>query len=213
MRTRILSPLACLLIAVVSGACGYLLCLIRTAEVAVSRKEFWGTLYAEAEQGDPNAMAQLGALYRDGAYGKGKDHVAASSWYLMAERSGYVGAEYNLGELYATGGDGLKRDYGEAAKWYLVAAHRGDADSQFKIAAMYERGEGPEKSYAAALFWLLLAIDYSEGPHAKYHDTRVFNKEERLSSLKAHLTPEQIAAIEKRVKDWKPTVASDKKKL
>jgi len=67
---------------------------------------------------------------------------------------------------------------------------------------MYEGYErGVKLDYAEAYFWLSLAVKSSKAPESTA---------EKRDEAANNLTPEQIAAIDKRVKKWKPSPAPSK---
>lgn len=83
-----------------------------------------------AEQGDPDAQARLGDLYRKGE-GTPENYTEAVRWYRLAAAQGYLLAQVNLGTMYALG-EGAPENYVEAYKWWALAAARGDAKAKQK---------------------------------------------------------------------------------
>jgi len=82
------------------------------------------------------------------------------------------------------------------------SAEAGDADAQFYLGGMYFTGNGTQRNYEEAYFWHSLAANSGES-------------KEELVALRRYLSAEKVAAIEKRVADWKPTpapAAEEKKK-
>ena len=78
-----------------------------------------------AENGDANAMYELGALYHNGR-GTEQDFKEAMKWYRKAADMGNVWAMLNVGLMYFEGW-GVKKDYDEAMKWYRKAMRTGIA--------------------------------------------------------------------------------------
>ena len=76
-------------------------------------------------------------------------------------------------------------------KHWQSLAEQGDVAAQDRIGWMYENGIGVKQSYTEAYFWLFLARRYRGGAEAA-----------------KYLTPEQIAAVKKRLEEWKPTPAA-----
>jgi hypothetical protein len=142
-----------------------------------------------ADQGNAYAENQLGALYEHGN-GVNHDYIDALKWYQRAAEQGYSKAQANIGRLYYNG-DGVEQDSAEAFKWYLKAADQGDADAQYKIGLMYLKGQGTNRSYEESYFWYSLYAQTGES--RKYAD-----------AVAAFLKADRIAAVEKRVAEWKP---------
>jgi TPR repeat protein len=90
-----------------------------------------------AEQGNPSAQINLGAMYAEGR-GIDQDFQAALTWYLKAAQQGETLAYYNLGVMYVEG-QGVPRNFQEALTWYRQAAIHGHAQAQFNLGLMYEQ--------------------------------------------------------------------------
>jgi hypothetical protein len=81
-------------------------------------------LYEKAvAQGDPNAMFNLGVLYRDGQ-GVVRSYSKAAELYTMAAEKGQVEAMIALGVLYFQG-QGIDQSNGVAREWWTKAADEG----------------------------------------------------------------------------------------
>ena len=82
----------------------------------------------KADQGDPDAMTNIGVLYQ---YGLGipRSMKKAAAMYERAAQLGFVTAQYDLGNLYYDG-NGVDRDRKQAARWYTAAAQGGSAKAQ-----------------------------------------------------------------------------------
>ena len=110
------------------------------------------TWYQKAvEQGDRNAMRNLGVLYRDGA-GVPKDPAQAMNWFRKAAELGDVGALYCIGNLYSDG-IGVAKDEVAAVDWYRKGAAEGDKDAMTELGACYWFGKGVDKSAREAINW------------------------------------------------------------
>jgi TPR repeat protein len=120
---------------------------------------------AKADQGDPEAMTNLGLLYLKGL-GTKRDYGKAAELYERAGQLGFVIAQFNLANLYY-GGQGVSRDLKQAARWYTAAAQGGHARSQFYLGQMYMDGDGVEENKETALTWYQKAADL-ELPDAQY---------------------------------------------
>ncbi|WP_155914628.1 tetratricopeptide repeat protein [Asticcacaulis sp. AC460] len=106
-----------------------------------------------AAAGEPNAMVNLGRLYRFGVGGLKKDYVTARSWYDKANKLGARSAPTQIGLLYEEG-LGTPQNYGLARQWYEKGIITGDQESFALLASLYERGLGVTKDNekAAALY-------------------------------------------------------------
>jgi len=81
-------------------------------------------LYEKAvAQGDPNAMFNLGVLYRDG-HGVVQSYSKAAELYTMAAEKGHVEAMVGLGALYFQG-QGVDQSNELAREWWTKAADEG----------------------------------------------------------------------------------------
>jgi TPR repeat protein len=136
-----------------------------TGYVGVSFRNGWGAPqdYAQAlhflrdaaNEGDANAMDNLGSIYDSGEaekQGFAQDFAQAREWYERAAHAGNIGSMVNLGRLYDSG-RGVDKDYSQAREWYLNAAKNGQPEAMFAIAALYESGKGVELDTAAARDW------------------------------------------------------------
>jgi TPR repeat protein len=117
-------------------------------------KEAW---QSKADQGDPEAMTNLGTLYNLGL-GVKRDYGRAAEWYEKAGQLGFVVAQFNLANLYY-GGQGVSRDLKQAARWYTAAAQGGHAKAQFYLAQMYMDGDGVDENKETGLSWFQKAAD------------------------------------------------------
>ena len=127
-----------------------------------------------AEQGDPRAQFDLGAMYQFGI-SVPKDLTLALKWYRKSEEQGNSDAQCNLGNMYYKG-EGVSQDYTLAFKLYRKSAKRADADAQFNLGQMYYEGLGVIQDYKRARKWykksaqqghaganLNLGVMYAEG--------------------------------------------------
>lgn len=114
-----------------------------------------------AALGNPNALYNLGQLYRMGR-GVETDYLKAREYYRRAAEKGHVGAQRNLGTLYYFGRPD-KVDYGQALKWLTKAAVNGDARSQFMVGVIHFKGETGQKNYIQAYAWIMLAAENGLG--------------------------------------------------
>ena len=159
-----------------------------TPEEPVS--EFDVTLKA-AEQGVADAQWLLGYMYQFGD-GVPEDDTEAVKWFRKAAEQGYDAAQYDLAGMYYAG-RGVPKDKTEAVKWYRKAAEQGHAYAQNQLGAMYHDGDGVPKDDVEAYAWLSLSVAQTNGDEDMKEELG-----KGLPELKAALTPEQLAAAEKR---------------
>ena len=144
-----------------------------------------------AEQGEAWGQNNLGVMYRDGQ-GVPKDYAKAAEWYRKAAEQGNASAQNSLGVMYDNG-LGVTKDYAEAARWFQKAAEQGYARARNNLGVMYENGRGVPQDYTEAFFWYSLAAANGDKVSAGWRD-----------AAKAHLTSQQIAAVQARLRKWKP---------
>jgi len=138
-----------------------------------------------ADQGNAEGQYQVGYFYELGE-GVTKDQTEALTWFHKAADQGNPKAQYELGVCYARGW-AVKEDDSEALKWLLKAAEQGHPEAMFQIGGMYQSGKGIGKDLGEAFFWYQLAQEY----HSTYGQEPL------------NVSPEQKAAAEQRVRDWK----------
>ncbi|MBI3441868.1 MAG: sel1 repeat family protein [Proteobacteria bacterium] len=118
-------------------------------------------------------------------------------WRQAAEQPGWgqADAQYHLGDLYATG-LGVAKDDVEAAKWYRKAADQIYHSAKYKLGDLYAKGQGVPQDYVEAYYWYSLGMNQQNNydDYAKERD-----------AVAKQLTPDQITAVQKRVKEWQPT--------
>ena len=154
-------------------------------------------LRGAAERGAALAQYQLGLRYANGE-GVPRDPDEAARWYRKAAEQGLAPAQYQLALRYANG-DGVTKDFEEAAKWYRRAADQGVPFAQFNLGVRYANGQGVERDPQLAYLWFSLA---AQGLLGKEADTA----RQARDSIKATLTPEQVARADEMVKEWRPGV-------
>src|SRR5262249_38871475 len=129
----------------------------------------------------------------------GQDFTTAAKWYSAAAKQGYDLAQNNLAALYAAG-RGIEQNYQEAMKWYRKAADQGLSLAQNNLGVLYAKGEGVAQDDAEAYFWFnLAAASATPGP---IQDNAMSSRD----ALAAKLTPDQLRAIQRRARDWRPVM-------
>mgnify|MGYP005849499897 CR=1 FL=1 len=105
-----------------------------------------------ADQGDVDALFNMGQLYRMGK-GLARDPVMAEYFYRQAAEKGHLAAQGNLGTLYFFGFDDSPR-VEAALQWWQKAARGGDPRSQYMIGILYYNGGYLERDKVRAYAWI-----------------------------------------------------------
>jgi hypothetical protein len=133
--------------------------LLRAVELYNARS--YGEAFREfsvlAQQGNREAQAYLGGMYRDGT-GVKQDYAAALNWYLKAADQGLPDAQINLGFLYEKGW-GVGQSWPEALRWYRMAAEQGHVQAQTNVGYLLQAGLGANRDDPQALQWFQRATD------------------------------------------------------
>jgi len=143
-------------------------------------------LRAKAEQGNPQAQAQLARLYVKGQ-GVTNSYVEAAKWFRLAADQGNADARAGLGELYEAG-RGVPKDLPQAIKLYRLAADQGNAGAQYTMGFLCEAGRGLPQNQAEATRWFRLAAEQGD-PLSQYdlgqrYDLGVGVPVDRIEALK-----------------------------
>lgn len=104
-----------------------------------------------AEQGDADALYQLGSRYARGE-DVPQDWERAAACYTQAAERGHAAAQYSLGVCYAYG-RGVPKNANTAAKWYLKAAEQEHPVAQKDLGVCFARGRGVRQDWAQAAIW------------------------------------------------------------
>lgn len=148
-----------------------------------------------ADGGDTRAMNRLARKFENGD-GVAKDLAQARALTERAAARGSRQAMHNLGVYYANG-DGVPQNMARAAESFRRAAQRGVTDSQFNLGAMAEQGLGGPKSDVQAYYWFALAARGGDQDAAA-----------KVREIGARLTPEQRAAQDQLVAQFRPETGS-----
>lgn len=144
-----------------------------------------------AEQGNANAMNNLGLMHANGL-GVAVDFAAARAWYERAADQGNLNAINNLGGMYEMG-QGVPQSYEEAAQRYAIAAKYGLSDSQYNLGVLYESGKGLPNDLLQAYLWYSLAAAQGDPDAAGARDR-----------VGAKLDPALRSQATTYVESWKP---------
>jgi TPR repeat protein len=118
-----------------------------------------------AANGDAEAMARLGWLYRDGK-GVAQNYAKAQEWYEKSAGAGNTDAMVSLGAMFHNGLAG-PRDYVKARVWFDRAAAAGNSSAMDWIGWNYQNGFGVARDFAVARHWYeqAAATGYSPAQH------------------------------------------------
>ncbi len=131
------------------------LLMIPTLGLAEDMKKSVIELQQLAEQGDAEAQASLGLVYRRGKE-VSQDYGLAEKWFRKAAEQGHAEAQNNLGLMFDHG-RGVDRDFVQARKLYLQAAKQGHANAQYNLALLYTNGQGVPQDDIEAYVWANIA--------------------------------------------------------
>ncbi len=96
-----------------------------------------------------------------------------------------------------------KGDFEGGIKLIQPLADQGNSVAEKIIGSAYWGGWGVKKDFAVSYFWLSLAKKSTGGVSPGWGK----KNETVLQSAASHLTPEQLAAADKKVAGWKPAAA------
>lgn len=112
----------------------------------------------EVDEGNADAMNDLGAQYYDGSRGFNQSFEKAVRYYRMAAENGSRQAQENLGYCYYYGRDG-EPDYEKAFHYFALGAFDGHLVSLYKIGDMYLHGLYVPKNEREAFFIFMRCIE------------------------------------------------------
>lgn len=139
----------------------------KTSDMTRELFDFIVRLYKEAiDEGNVEAMNDLGALYYDGR-GCEQDFTKAVYYYDMAAKSGSRQAQENLGYCYYYGRN-MPVDYEKAFHYFALGAFDGHLVSLYKIGDMYKNGYYVKKNPKEAFNIYLHCLDLMTDDAAKH---------------------------------------------
>lgn len=113
-----------------------------------------------AEKGQPEALHNLGILYKRGQ-GVKQDRAKALVLFQRAAELGHGPSQFKLALIRFTEGD-TKLDAAAAAQWMTKAAHNGQVEALSFLGLFYGTGTGVEKDIVEAYKWLSIAADLGD---------------------------------------------------
>lgn len=159
----------------------------------------WARRAAQSDDIDSSDLSRayflLGKIYAAGR-GVPQSDAEAEKWfsvYAASDEILYPDSFWRIGVKYQQGIE-VPKDLAIAAKWYERGAQRGSTKAQSALGLMLGLGEGAAQDNAQAYFWLLLAA--SQRPDLA----------ETRDSLRALLSPQEIAQVQADAARWTPTM-------
>ena len=125
--------------------------LLKTALTKEDRKKAFDVFCESAELGNPNAMHQVGIMYRDGI-GISKDNAKMEEYLSKASDAGSVKSMVMLSDIY-TQGKILHSDDERAFRDALKAAELGNVNMMYRVACCYRDGTGCDVDNENANGW------------------------------------------------------------
>jgi TPR repeat protein len=176
-----------------------------------------------ADQGNAGAQVSLGFMFAmemlDAPRGDGRPISADRYWrgpspqsdvrfrrgvinrYRLEAEQGHAAAQFYVGGIYRRG-QGVLRDETEAARWFRLSAEQGYGDAQFALGDMHHRGRGVRQDGVEAHMWLSLAAQSFQDPEDRERSV------EARDAVARQMTPDQIAAAQRRARRWMPRPAT-----
>ncbi len=128
---------------------------------------------------------------------------------IAAATKGDPDAEYNLGVMYDNriddhgnainptddNGNTIVSNRSEAMKWLLRAADHGQPRAQMRLAELYAAGPDGARNYGRSCQWFIVAMTALNGVHRQ-------RAQNGLDNASAQLTTTEIAAAQRRARDW-----------
>jgi TPR repeat protein len=153
-------------------------------------------LRMQAEGGNVEAQFALAQAY-DRGRDVPKDKTEAVRWYRLAATQGDAFAQNALGDNYWEG-TAVPKDDKESARWWRLAAAQGFAPAQHSLGKILSGGaQGIRSDKVQAYMWL--ALSAAQGDEEAGQQSTLLSRQ---------LTPAEMTAAKKLVKQWKPSRAS-----
>jgi uncharacterized protein len=92
-----------------------------------------------------------------------QDLREAAIHYRKAAEQNYLPAQTAMGDLLR-----ISQDFEEAFGWYLTSAYQGDAAGAYGLGEAYANGEGVEKNFEKAVYWIKHAAEKNYLPAAEF---------------------------------------------
>ena len=110
-----------------------------------------------ADNGDPEALGNLGSMYLSGE-GVQKDERIALDYLVKAASKNYAFIQSNLAQMYRMG-IGTSVNLPEAVRLYQLAADKGHPTAQVQLGQMYLQGDGVLQNTTKGLTYIMRAAN------------------------------------------------------
>ena len=149
-------------------------------------------LYEEAARaGHAEAAYAAGVMYATN-FDIRPDEEKSAYWLATAARTGHAAAQADYGLMVYQGAGGVPRDESGAAEWFRKSAEGGDSEGAFLYAFTLAKGEGVDRDFGEAYYWLLKS---GESTVDDYQQDRATLRER----LEANVDPAVLAAARARL--------------
>ena len=174
-----------------------------------------------AENGDPEALHEVGEYYRE----SGRCEEAAV-WHRRAAEKGHAGSQVTMAHMFYEGS--LKpRDLQAMVHWYFQASEEIPV-ARVMLGECYRYGRGVPQSFETAIRWFLRGEEHSDAQrrlracHAFFKASPwEYDRAYAVETRKAHalrafggretwreLTPEQLAEGLRRLTEYEKTISA-----
>lgn len=131
-----------------------------------SSEDYLTRMYREAEEGNVDALMNLGYMYLYGLNGVEVNYKKSFEYYNLAAETGDSIAINNLGSLYYSG-VGVRKDIVKAAELYARASDLGNTEATLNLAVIYLTQQGSLNNNREAIT-LLKKTAEQDNPAGKY---------------------------------------------
>ena len=130
----------------------------KSSEMVGSTSADLDRLHKEAQEGNLDAICELGRVYYNGIFGVAKDLHRAYEFFLEAANRGHAAAQCNVAWCHEVG-DGTESDLKSAYDWYLKSAEGECAMAQYSLGWMHANGIFVPKNQSKAINWFVKAAE------------------------------------------------------
>lgn len=130
------------------------------SDVLLNSKVAWtkDQLIEEANQGNAEALYQLGQFFLSGKNGFPLDEYKGANCLTAATERGSLAAQYELANLHILG-RGVPKDYGKAKNLLEEAAAKGNTDAMNRLGDWYREGTEESPNWPLAIFWYQKGVE------------------------------------------------------
>lgn len=111
-----------------------------------------------AEQGDAEALCEMGRRFYAGSHGLEKNLIRAFHYFRKSAEQNHPAAICNLGWCYESG-EGTTQDWQKAFDCYLKSAELGCSMGQYSLGWMYDNGVFVKMNKSTAMAWFIKSAE------------------------------------------------------